>query len=73
MKIPSQKNLHKRNGTGETLLHAACKKGDLIQVKMLIQAGISVNMEDYAGVSQLNHICTLTGSSSVCHQTQTPL
>ncbi|XP_035854880.1 ankyrin repeat domain-containing protein 31-like isoform X2 [Sander lucioperca] len=50
----TKKRLNKRDAKGENLLHKACKKNDLEQVKMLIQAGISVNMEDYAGWTALH-------------------
>lgn len=57
VKVPSKAQLNKRSGTGETLLHKACRKDDLAQVRVLIQAGISINMEDYAGSSQF--VCAL--------------
>lgn len=57
VKVPSKAQLNKRNGKGETLLHKACRKDDLAQVRVLIQAGISINMEDYAGPSQF--VCAL--------------
>ncbi len=47
--------LHNRNGKGETLLHKACMRDDLAQVKALIRAGICINMPDHAGLSELRH------------------
>lgn len=73
MKIPSKAQLSKRNGKGETLLHKACRRDDLAQVKVLIQAGISINMEDYAGLSSdtglfaLDGFYILTYFTSICY------
>lgn len=60
VRIPTKMNLHKRDGKGETLLHKACKRKDLVRIKALIQAGISVNIVDNAGLSWLRQlfICT---------------
>ncbi|XP_041854261.1 ankyrin repeat domain-containing protein 31-like isoform X3 [Melanotaenia boesemani] len=66
-KFPSLKYLHKRNGKGETHLHKACKRGDLVQVKMLIQAGINVNTEDYAGWTAL-HEASALGDGAVVEE-----
>lgn len=53
-------NLHKKDGKGETLLHKACKRKDLVRIKALIQAGISVNIVDNAGLSQLRQLFIYT-------------
>ncbi len=39
----------KRNERGETPLHIASKRGDVAEVKKLINAGADVNVTDYAG------------------------
>lgn len=51
VKVPNKRQVNKRNGLGETLLHRACKKGDLAHVEALIRAGVSVNAQDFAGPS----------------------
>ncbi|XP_054895605.1 ankyrin repeat domain-containing protein 31-like isoform X2 [Poeciliopsis prolifica] len=66
-KVPTKKMLHKRNEKGETLLHKACRRKDLPQVRMLLQAGISVNMEDYAGWTPLHEAC-ISGDKSVVEE-----
>ncbi|RVE68718.1 hypothetical protein OJAV_G00094500 [Oryzias javanicus] len=54
LKAFNLRTLHKRDSMGETLLHKASKKNNAADVRMLIQAGISVNMEDYAGWTALH-------------------
>ncbi|CAG5918773.1 unnamed protein product [Menidia menidia] len=66
-KIPSQKMLHKRNEKGESLLHKACQRKDLVQVRALIQAGISVNVEDNAGWTALHEAC-IAGNEAVVEE-----
>lgn len=50
-------NINKRSETGETLLHKACRRGDVARLRLLIQQGICINAEDHAGLSQLLHPC----------------
>lgn len=73
VKIPNKAQLNKRNEKGESVLHKACKRGDLTHVKALIQAGISINMADYAGLSWLSlfavhgfYILNLTSLPFLC-------
>ncbi|KAM3610331.1 uncharacterized protein V6R79_002392 [Siganus canaliculatus] len=66
-KIPSKKNLLKRNSMGETRLHRACRRKDVAQVRALIQAGISVNAKDNAGWTALHEACS-TGDEAVVEE-----
>lgn len=49
--IPPKRLLNKVNSYGETHLHKACKTDNVAQVVALLQAGISVNIQDHAGES----------------------
>ncbi|KAG7468927.1 ankyrin repeat domain-containing protein 31 isoform X1 [Solea senegalensis] len=63
----NKKFLEKRNERGESRLHKACRRKDVAQVKGLIQAGISVNMEDYAGWTPL-HEASAQGDKAVVEE-----
>ncbi|XP_056888427.1 ankyrin repeat domain-containing protein 31-like isoform X3 [Takifugu flavidus] len=60
-------NINKRNQTGETLLHKFCKRGDVAQLRLLIQAGICINAEDNAGWTPLHEAC-LVGNVAVVEE-----
>lgn len=64
---PCPKNLHKRNTKGETLLHLACQRRDVAQVKFLIKAGLDVNAPDFAGWTAL-HEAALSGDRAVVEE-----
>uniref|UniRef100_A0A8C3F0Z4 RAMA domain-containing protein n=1 Tax=Chrysemys picta bellii TaxID=8478 RepID=A0A8C3F0Z4_CHRPI len=49
MKTGTIAGIKKRNAKGESRLHLAAKKGDLVLVKTLIASGICVNLKDNAG------------------------
>ncbi|XP_058493044.1 uncharacterized protein LOC131464538 isoform X4 [Solea solea] len=63
----NKKFLQKRNERGESRLHKACRRKDVAQVKGLIQAGISVHMEDYAGWTPL-HEASAQGDKAVVEE-----
>ncbi|XP_066460986.1 ankyrin repeat domain-containing protein 31 [Eleutherodactylus coqui] len=58
------RNIHKRNLMGETLLHKACRKGELELVIALLEAGINVNHEDNAGWRAI-HEASCKGNSEI--------
>lgn len=62
------KYLQKKNYKGETVLHLACKREDLAQVKALIlNADLDVNAPDFAGWTAL-HEAAATGNKAVVEE-----
>lgn len=47
----------KRNIKGETCLHKACIKGNLLMVEKILQTGIEINVKDNAGWTPLHEAC----------------
>ncbi|XP_076299178.1 BRCA1-associated RING domain protein 1 [Lasioglossum baleicum] len=60
-----QKNINKKNGKGETILHRACLKNDIEYVKLLLAAGADPNTKDNAGWTPLQEVVD-AGSTSIC-------
>ncbi|XP_077572149.1 ankyrin repeat domain-containing protein 31-like [Stigmatopora nigra] len=49
-----RRQLQRRECNRKVVLHKACRRGDVACVKALLQNGIEVNMEDYAGGTALH-------------------
>lgn len=54
----------KRDSTGRSLLQRACKKGDLAEVKSLIERGADANESDFGGFTCL-HEAALAGHTDI--------
>lgn len=54
----------KRDSTGRSLLQRACKKGDLAEVKSLIERGADANESDFGGFTCL-HEAALAGHNDI--------
>lgn len=46
--------IHKRNERGETMLHLCTIRGDLDAMKELVRQGADVNVQDFAGIYNIN-------------------
>ncbi|KAF4076519.1 hypothetical protein AMELA_G00215950 [Ameiurus melas] len=55
--LRQKERVNKRNAHGETPLHMAAFRGDVKQVKELIEIGADVNMKDFAGWTPLHEAC----------------
>ncbi|XP_023799202.1 putative ankyrin repeat domain-containing protein 31 isoform X3 [Cyanistes caeruleus] len=62
----SLSTIHRRNVYGENLLHRAVIHQDINLVRRIIQAGGSVNAQDYAGLTAL-HIASVEGSYRIAN------
>ncbi|XP_034055170.1 ankyrin repeat domain-containing protein 31-like [Gymnodraco acuticeps] len=63
----NKKQLNKKDSIGETILHKACRRRDLAEVRALIEAGINVNTKDNAGWTAL-HEAAFVGDNAVAEE-----
>ena len=54
-----------RTGSGGTILHAACDKGDINLVNMLLEAGADPNVPDMFGFTPLMRVVVSTSKSGI--------
>lgn len=65
--IKSVKNINSLNEEGQTLLHEAAAKNNVVISKALLEAGIDSSIQDNDGQTAL-HYCALNRSLDVAHE-----
>lgn len=57
----AKSNIHKVNKDGKTVMHTACKQGQLHFVQELLKKKASVNAQDKKGITPLKDLCACAG------------